>query len=169
MGEADDMVETLSLVGPVAATGCLSRWLPRLRDWAPDCLLVEVGSTGVPGLSTKGDVDVAVVAPDRPSWQDVVLALRVRLTPHEPEHWSATWASFHGDSAGFCIGVQLVLSGGEEDEFLRGFRGLLFDDAAVVERYAALKARHLGGPMRDYREAKGRFVEAELAAKRRGH
>jgi len=168
MGEADDMVETLSLVGPVDAKECLAHWLPRLRGWAPGCPVVEVGSTGVPGLTTKGDVDVAVVAPDPPSWQDAVLAFRVRLTPHEPEHWSATWASFHGDSAGFRIGVQLVLSGSEEDEYLRGFRRLLLSDAAVVERYAALKHRHLGRPVPEYRAAKGRFVDGELVAERGG-
>lgn len=168
MGHLDDPVDALCLVGPVDATDCLAHWLPLLRGWAPGCLVAEVGSTGVPGLTTKGDLDVAVVAADLPLWQEAVVAFRKRVTLHEPEHWSAAWASFHGDSTAGGIGVQLVLSGSEEDELLRGFRVLLLGDAAVVERYAALKRRYLGKPVREYRAAKGQLVDAELAARRGG-
>jgi GrpB-like predicted nucleotidyltransferase (UPF0157 family) len=125
----------------------------------------EVGSTGVPDLPTKGDLDVAVVAADATSWLGAVETLQRHLEPHEPQHWSQTWASFRGSTDAGEAGVQVVPARSDEDAYLRGFRALLLRDAAVVARYAALKAQHDGRSMDDYRAAKGRFVQDEL----RGH
>lgn len=164
---AEDAHEVFTLSDPADASLSLDYWLPLLLGWTVDCSVAEVGSTGVPGLPTKGDLDVAVVAVGASTWQEAVTALGLHLTPHEPQHWSATWASLRGDAPAGDVGVQVVVAGSEEDAYLRGFRSLLLRDPHVVERYRALKVKHDGGSMKEYRAAKGRFVEVELAAQ--GH
>ena len=86
------------------------------------------------------------------------------LEPHEPEHWSATWASFRGTGESGEVGVQVVVAHSEEDTFLRGFRTLLLQDPAVVARYATWKEHYDGRSMHEYRVAKGRFVQREVLA-----
>lgn len=156
--------EVLRLKASIDAGVAFRVWSLRLTGWLPDCLVAEVGSTGVTGLPTKGDLDVAVVAPDAVAWSDVVARLGPHLEPHEPEHWSATWASFRGTGESGEVGVQVVVAHSEEDTFLRGFRTLLLQDPAVVARYATLKEHYDGRSMREYRVAKGRFVQREVLA-----
>lgn len=166
MTASEDAGETLTLRAPVDASSSFRHWAETLRTWLPDCSVVEVGSTGIPGLPSKGDLDIAVVADTATAWTEAVKGIRHHLEPHEPQHWSATWASFRGAGAAGEVGVQVVVAGGEEDGYLRGFRALLQRDASVVARYAALKESHDGRSMQDYRMAKGRFVQDELGVPR---
>ncbi|CAA9234613.1 MAG: hypothetical protein AVDCRST_MAG52-1243 [uncultured Blastococcus sp.] len=164
MADAGEGQETFLLSPSADTSRRLDHWLPLLRLWTGDCPVVEVGSTGIPGLPTKGDLDVAAMAAGTTTWQHAVDALHRHLAPHEPQHWSPTWASFRGDGPAGDVGVHVVSEGSDEDAYLRGFRALLMHDPAVVARYRALKTRHDGGAMAAYRAAKGRFVAAELAA-----
>jgi GrpB-like predicted nucleotidyltransferase (UPF0157 family) len=161
MSEPSGGEEQLRLLEPVDASEALAYWLPVVRGWSGESLVEEVGSTGIPGLPTKGDLDLVVVAASPRHFEGCREQLSLYLEPHEPEHWSDAWASFTGDhlDAG-PVGVQVVVKNSEEDRVLRGFRALLLSNSAVVEDYTTLKRAYADKPMREYRLAKGEFVES---------
>lgn len=130
----------------------------------PDTDVQHVGGTAVPGALTKGDVDLCVrVAQVR--FQDAVAALRSVYAIHQPENWTATYASFKDETGELPVGIQLTVAGSLDDHFV-ATRDLLRSDANLLLRYNALKSAHRRDNDR-YREAKATFFD-NLTTKRLG-
>ncbi len=63
-----------------------------MREQVPDADVQDMGSTAIPGVLTKGDVDVNV----RVAGEDfgrLIEFLRLRFTVHQPENWDDGFAS----------------------------------------------------------------------------
>ena len=170
----------------------LEELLPRTTG-AARARIEHVGSTSVPGSITKGDLDVCVLVVEARAFAaaDGVLAGRFRRNAGSDR--SGSFASFIGDDAvggdavgvgrgpavkvdgvggdvvgvgrvpAVGVGIQLVLCGGPEDDFLR-WRDLLRRAPQVLEAYNDLKRQWHGRPHDEYRRAKSRFIEDALSS-----
>jgi GrpB-like predicted nucleotidyltransferase (UPF0157 family) len=150
--------------GRANAIAAFHRHRGEIRRLLPYAQVEHVGSTSVPGALTKGDVDLLVrVDPER--FGDTVERLRERYAVHQPENWTATYASFvHPSERRPPVGVQLVVAGSPEESLFIPFREALIADRELLSRYNELKARHDGESYERYTSLKGRFVEDVLAA-----
>lgn len=139
----------------------LARELPRLRQLAPKAVIEHIGSTAIPGTLTKGDVDL-VLRISTSDFADVIAALRQIYAEAQRENWTADFASFKDDQTGpLPFGIQVVVRGTENDDFLR-LRDLLRTDAAARSRYNAVKQAHAGDDADAYWRAKDRLIRELL-------
>jgi len=137
--------------------------LPRIKTLIPAALVEHVGATSVPGMLTKGDLDIVVrVSAEQFANAEAALATSY---PRNAANWhSDSFASFSVDDSTPPLGVQLCAIDGPEDTFVR-LRDLLRSRPSLVERLNTLKRTWHGRPMDEYRVAKGRFIDDVLAGK----
>jgi GrpB-like predicted nucleotidyltransferase (UPF0157 family) len=139
----------------------------QLRAMLPVARVEHVGSTAVPDLLTKGDLDLCVIVPA----PDVAAAAKRLASAYADNVGSdrnehlASFVAPREAPDDVDVGVQLVAEGSPEDMFVR-WRDLLRADEGLRRDYAALKRRHDGGDMNVYRSAKAAFIEAALGAAR---
>lgn len=134
--------------------------LARIRAVVLEADVHEVGSTAIPGLPGKQDLDVLVR-----SERDAFDATRDRLDAHfprNPDQLSTHEYQGYRVPSALDVAIQLTVRGGPYDDFLR-FLAALHADPALVARYAALKHAFHDQPMSDYRAAKSAFIEGVLA------
>jgi GrpB-like predicted nucleotidyltransferase (UPF0157 family) len=134
----------------------------QISELVPDADVVHVGSTAVPGTLTKGDLDllVRVAAGDLES---AVCALRTAYAVHQPENWTASFASFVDPKATDPpVGVQVVVRGSDEEPLFEPFIEALTEDFRLVDEYNALKTRLDGADYERYTREKGEFIERVL-------
>lgn len=122
----------------------------------------HVGATAVPGCLTKGDLDIVVrVLPEDFAAAHAVLGTLYAVNTGSVR--TETFAAFEDGRASPHLGVQLVTFGGPFDVFHQ-FAEILRRWPSLLSRYNALKRRHDGAPMADYRGAKDAFVEDILTS-----
>jgi GrpB-like predicted nucleotidyltransferase (UPF0157 family) len=131
----------------------------------PAARVEHVGSTAVPGSLTKGDLDLCVlVAPEE--FEPASRALAAHLAIHQPENWTATFASFTAPSEdGVDTGVQLIVAGGDEERWFIGWRERLRADPSLRAHYDELKLRHRADGVDAYRAAKERLILAAYSSR----
>lgn len=111
----------------------------------------------MPGALTKGDVDLAVRVP-KSLFCDAIRALESVYAVHQPENWTATYASFKEEPLkDLPVGVQLSVRDSQDDHFV-ATRDLLRSDTDLLSDYNALKSSH-GNDNETYRAAKAAFFE----------
>jgi GrpB-like predicted nucleotidyltransferase (UPF0157 family) len=82
---------------------------------------------------------------------------------HQPENWTATFASFvDPNAADPPVGVQLVVPGSDEESIFEPFIEALTQDPRLLDEYNALKTRLDGADYDRYTREKGEFVERVL-------
>ena len=132
-----------------------------VRPIAPDADVQDIGGTAIPGLLTKGDVDVNV----RVSTGDfarLVEFLQLHFEINQPDNWTSGFASFADDTHyALPVGVQATVIDHLDDVFV-GQRDRLASQPDLITRYNELKARYEGSEMEEYRTAKWAFIEAHL-------
>jgi GrpB-like predicted nucleotidyltransferase (UPF0157 family) len=96
-----------------------------VRRLVPGAEVEHMGATAVPGSLTKGDLDLLVrVAPE--NFPGAVESLTSRYAIHQPENWTATYASFFDERDDHLpVGVQLVVTGSDIDDAFVAIRQLL--------------------------------------------
>lgn len=126
----------------------------------PGADVQHIGATSVPGLITRGDLDVCVRVPagDFGAAEREVALLYAR---NEGNDLTATYAAFLDAGTRPPLGVQLVAAGGPEDMFVR-LRDLLRARPDLVASLNGLKARHEGAEAGVYRSAKSAWIERVL-------
>jgi GrpB-like predicted nucleotidyltransferase (UPF0157 family) len=124
----------------------------------------EVGSTAVEGVQGKQDLDWLVRVPQA-RFAETRRALD-RALPRHPDQLSNGQYQGYRVPSPLDVAVQLTVAGGPHDDFL-AFLDALRGDAELRERYNTLKREHDGGPMEEYRRAKGAFVQQALASRTR--
>ena len=135
------------------------RVLALLRALLPGIPCLEIGSTAVPGVIGKGDIDLLVRAPA--AQLEAVRACLDGVLARNPAQLSnAQYQGYRVDSP-LDVAVQLTVAGGPYDDFLP-FLEALRADPALVAAYNALKRAWDGRPMDDYRAAKSKFIEEVL-------
>jgi acyl-CoA thioester hydrolase len=141
----------------------------RLQALTPGLEVRHVGATAVPGLATKGDLDVAVRV-DAADFSAIVAALDAAGLSRTPGAYaSSTGCSFDLDDGrdGVGVGVHVVVRGSDDDDQWH-FTRLLRLDSRLVRRLDALKRQHDCGDMAVYRAAKSAFFEGLKAEPRFG-
>ncbi|WP_257458949.1 GrpB family protein [Archangium lipolyticum] len=135
----------------------------RLSSLLPYADIQHVGSTAVPGVRTKGDLDIQVRVPkERFAEADALLA--TRYARNEGSERTPEFASFHDESLPVPLGIQLTAMRGSHDFFSRA-RDVLLASPERVAEYDALKERWKGGSMEAYREEKSAFFAKLLGSR----
>ncbi len=127
----------------------------KLHGLLPDADIEHVGGTAVPGLISKGDLDINIRV--RP--EDFEKAKKVLETIYEinqPENWSKGFASFKDDARE--LGIQVTAIGSLEDYFVAQ-RDYLKSHPEKVAELNKLKEKFEGKSMDEYRKEKGEFFE----------
>jgi GrpB-like predicted nucleotidyltransferase (UPF0157 family) len=133
-----------------------------VRSVVPHADVQDMGGTAVPGLLTKGDVDVSVRVTSE-SFAAACEVLRNSFVVHQPENWTDGYASFADESSyPLPVGVQVTIMGHSDDRFLQQ-RDRLLDDPALVAKYNDLKRAYEGSTQDEYRPAKWAFIEKYLS------
>lgn len=129
----------------------------------PFAEVFEVGSTAVPGLIGKGDLDVLVRCPaERFSELTAILDQVLSFNPeqlNDAQYRGYHWWLPDGSEGG---AVQATVTGCPYDSFLE-FREALLAEPRWIEAYNRLKREYDGHEMARYREAKAAFIERVLA------
>lgn len=158
---AKDAIFRIVAIDPKELRRESSRLLGLVRSATRHGSVREVGSTAVPGLIGKGDIDFAVAVPAA----DFVEARADldRAFVRDPMQLSTDAYQGYILPSKIDASIQLFVAGGEYDSFDR-FIDLLQGDAQLRAAYNALKREWDGQPMDDYRAAKSAFIEAALAS-----
>lgn len=151
---------------PAALRAEAARVLAWIRAVVPAADVREVGSTAVPGVIGKGDLDVLVRVPE-PDFAATRAALDA-VFPRNPAQFSDARYQGYTVPSAMDVAIQLTVTGGPYDSFV-AFLDALAASPGRVAAYNALKRAWDGRPMAEYRAAKAAFIEAVLAgAPRRG-
>jgi GrpB-like predicted nucleotidyltransferase (UPF0157 family) len=128
----------------------------KILHLVPTAEVEHIGATSVPGLITKGDLDLQVsVSPEE--FNQAIVLLQTEYSDHQLENWTESFASFKDDKdSGIPVGVQLVIDGSESDIFVKS-RELLLAQPEKVEELNRLKQCHSDGDMDTYIRHKGEF------------
>jgi GrpB-like predicted nucleotidyltransferase (UPF0157 family) len=122
----------------------------------PSAKIEHVGGTSIPGLLTKGDLDLQVSVIQQEFARAIVL-IRSEYINHQIENWTKSYASFkHEDEFDIAVGIQLVVENSESDIFVKS-RDLLLTHPEKIEELNQLKRSYEGKDMDTYIENKGEF------------
>ncbi|MDL5030798.1 GrpB family protein [Pelomonas sp. APW6] len=136
-----------------------------LRALLPQARVEHVGASSIPGASSKGDLDIAVIVPPEAHAQAVArlgeAGFQIKTDTLRTPALCMLLAP--GDwSEGHDLALQVIASGSAFEDFLV-FRDALRADPALVAAYDEVKRRHAGAGEDAYRTAKARFIESVLA------
>jgi len=137
-----------------------------LRGAFPDAVIEHIGSSAVPGLVSKGDLDI-FVGVERNAFKSATRQLEVLgFSVKEGSLRTESLCPFTTDKYdGADVGLQLV-ENGSKFEFFRTFRDMLLENEGLRERYNEMKCRCTGMDGDAYRQIKSEFIETELALHR---
>lgn len=125
----------------------------------PTAQVEHIGATSVPGLLTKGDLDLQVSVSLQEFNQAVVL-LQTEYSNHQLENWTESFASFKVEGGSdIPVGVQLVVRDSQSDIFVKS-RDLLLAQPEKLAELNQLKQFHANGDMDTYIKHKGEFFTA---------
>jgi GrpB-like predicted nucleotidyltransferase (UPF0157 family) len=131
----------------------------RLVAELPDAELTLTGSISLPGMLTRGDVDLHLRVPGG-DFERAVRLLSTMHTPVHPDIWTAGFATFETLEHDLPTGIALTAIGDEHDTLFRRTWARLATDPALGAAYNDLKRAHDGTDAATYREAKRRFFDA---------
>jgi len=135
----------------------------RILRVVPNADVQHIGSTAIPGSLTKGDLDIQVRVGQK-DFKKAQKALSKIYKPNKGNLPTKTYASFKNNSAKIPLGVKLIVVGSKEDNFT-ALQDILVGNKKHLKAYNALKEQYQVKPMREYRKAKGKFVEKVLKVK----
>lgn len=129
----------------------------KLLELFPDADIQHIGSTSIPGLITKGDLDISVRVPEK-DFAAVVARLKELYQINQPDNWTETYASFKDVIDGIDFGAQVSVMDSKDDYFVK-HRELLKGNPDLIKEYNQLKQEFDGKDMDEYRKAKGEFFK----------
>jgi GrpB-like predicted nucleotidyltransferase (UPF0157 family) len=133
----------------------------KILHLVPTAEVEHIGATSVPGLLTKGDLDLQVSV-SLAKFNQAVILLQTEYSDHQLENWTESFASFKVErDSDIPVGVQLVIQGSQSDIFVKS-RELLLAQPKRVEELNRLKQCHAGGDMDTYIKHKGEFFTVLL-------
>ncbi len=122
----------------------------------PTAEVEHIGATSVPGLLTKGDLDLQVSV-FLEEFERAIVLLQTEYSDHQLENWTESFASFKDEKGSdIPVGVQLVIQGSKSDIFVKS-RELLLAQPDRVEELNRLKQVHADGDMDTHIKHKGEF------------
>lgn len=136
----------------------------RILRVIPGADIQHIGSTAISGSLTKGDLDIQVRVKQK-NFEKAQNALSKMYKPNKGNPPTKTYASFKESDSKIPLGIQLTVIGSKEDNFTI-LRDILASNKKYLGEYNAMKKRYQGKSMKEYRKAKGKFVEKVLRIKR---
>ena len=127
-----------------------------LRVVAPGVEVEHIGATSMPDGITKGDVDVNLRV-DHDRFDQMVVALSTRFDIAQPQNWTGTFASFSDTRRGIPVGIQVTVTG-SDDDFLVELRDRLRADPELRHEYDEIKRMNVGAGRDAYWGAKDDFL-----------
>lgn len=80
--------------------------IPRLERILPNAKIYHIGSTAIPGMLTKGDLDLLIQV-TQAHFQSATQTLKQHFAVNQPENWTTDYASFkEGEVYPLPLGVQ---------------------------------------------------------------
>jgi GrpB-like predicted nucleotidyltransferase (UPF0157 family) len=160
----------MKLVAPEAYQPGLHRQYQRvaarLRLLVPCATVEHIGSSSVPGVVSKADLDVCLIVCVS-QLEDVVQTLkRNGYTEKTNTLRTGELCMLVSDSPNDGHAVQVVASGSQFESFFVAFRNLLLASPELVAQYNQVKTEAAKRGSEHYREAKSRFIATALAAQR---
>lgn len=128
-----------------------------LRALLPYAHVEHVGATAVPGLPTKGDLDLQVRV-HRERFDDARATLAQHYRPCDRAYQPPDGASFDVDHARVPAMLHLTVIDSDADEQWV-FRELLREDPALSSSFRQLRHAYAGRPMDEWRAAKAGVFE----------
>lgn len=120
----------------------------------------EVGSTAIPGVVGKQDLDFLVRVPAS-DFISTRATLDQQFTRDPDQLANSVYQGYKVESE-LDVAIQLTVEGGPHDTFL-SFVDRLRDSALLRVEYNKLKLSFNGRPMAEYRAAKQAFIERVLS------
>jgi GrpB-like predicted nucleotidyltransferase (UPF0157 family) len=131
----------------------------RLRRELPGSELALTGSTSLPGMLTRGDVDLQLRV--RPEYfERAVRMLGATHTPVHGEIWTRGFATFETSGHELPTGIAVTAIGDEHDTLFRRTWARLASDPELVDAYNAVKLAHENADDAAYLAAKRRFLDS---------
>ena len=150
---------TINDINEVELDAERQRTLAKLGEIVPQDSFFEVGSTAVPGVIGKQDLDFLV----RVSKARFANTRSVLDTVFQRNSNQLSTDIYQGYTvkSDMDVAIQLTIEGGPHDTFLE-FLERLRKSADLRTRYNDLKRKYDGKPMDDYRNEKRAFIEAAI-------
>ena len=136
-----------------------ARALALVQHALPTASIAEVGSTAVPGVLGKQDLDFVAKVP-APRFDAARTALDAAFA-RNPDQISTPEYQGYTIESPLDIAIQLIIAGGPHDNFDR-FAQALRANPDLRTAYNSLKAAWHGRPMGEYRAAKAAFIQSVL-------
>ncbi len=138
------------------------RALALVRAAVPQAEVREVGSTAIPGVLGKQDIDLLVRVPEH-QFEATRASLDAAFSRNPNQISNARYQGYAVLSE-LDVAIQLTINGCEYDSFVQ-FLDALRAEPELIERYNALKRSWDGRPMSEYRAAKAAFIDEVLHAR----
>lgn len=123
----------------------------------PQSDIQHVGSTAIPGLLTKGDIDICVrVKPEYFEKAREQLETLYMLDTGNPP--TETYTGFEMKDYSVPLGIQLVAIGSKDDEAFNKTKDILLKNKGLREKFNQLKQSFEGKDNLEYRKAKSLFI-----------
>lgn len=129
----------------------------------PEARIEHMGSSAVPGLWSKGDLDI-YIGVEQQAFPSAIKALRrLGFVQRKTKHRDPTLLHFAFKGYKLDVGAQLVANGSEASESFLMFRNLLLRHERLRDEYNKLKCVCTGLSHSKYRRIKGCFIEGVSA------
>jgi len=130
----------------------------KILELLPFAEVYHIGGTVIPGLITKGDLDINVRITEK-DFNSAVEVLKQMYEINQLHNWTNTYASFKDDTnLEIDFGAQLTVIDSPDDYFLEQ-RDMLLKNPELIKKLNLLKLKYEGKPMDEYRNEKNKFFE----------
>jgi GrpB-like predicted nucleotidyltransferase (UPF0157 family) len=137
------------------------RIVKNLRKQLPDAVIEHIGSSAVPGLVSKGDLDI-YVGVERDSFESATSLIEdLGFNIKDGTLRTDNLCPFESKKFNIDVGIQLVVNG-SEFEFFRTFRDLLLCDENLRAQYNEIKRSCQEMDEHAYRRIKSEFIVSVL-------
>jgi GrpB-like predicted nucleotidyltransferase (UPF0157 family) len=128
-----------------------------LKDFDVEYDIQHVGGSSIPGVITKGDIDICILT-NTESINLISSTLLQSILKHHPELWTDDFNLFHTEKYGYPTDIIVVVRGTTRDSFVL-FRDTLRNDKKLVDEYNIIKKNILGTDKQTQRDAKIPFIK----------
>jgi acyl-CoA thioester hydrolase len=157
MTEHDDPPYRLTDVNVAALDARVGELRRALRTLLPFAHVEHVGATAVPGLPTKGDLDLQLRVP-RERFDEARATLARHFRPYDHAYQAPDGASFDVDGPHAPAMLHLTVIDSDADEQWV-YRDLLREDRSLASSFRQLRHAYDGRPMREWRAAKAKVFD----------
>ncbi len=126
-----------------------------LENVLPPVDIQQVGSSSVPGLIGKFDVDIQIRT-TKEQFKDVVAMMQKKYVPKHPEIWDDGFATFCNNKK-YLIDFMVTVVGSKYDDFYK-VRDALIANKQLMREFNELKRQYEGKTYGEYKKAKVAFL-----------